>query len=147
MAAPHRLFGLSEVTAILSTAERPVPEWRIKNFTQAAAYRLPPTAQLGTGRGSRRMFDWLGVVKLALADHLAEFGFAPESIGTLLPQIRERDLMADCAIVCEGSGWRVASAVRKPMDIAEPERGFFWMRLRPFVRELEVRRDATQKGN
>jgi hypothetical protein len=78
------LYGTKEVAQILG-----IPEWRVKNFSDGAVYRLPPTIQVGSGRGSRKLYDRPGVFRLGVADHLLKFGFAPESVGQAVREIPE----------------------------------------------------------
>ena len=81
------LYGTKEVAAILG-----IPEWRVKNFSEGAAYRLPPAHQVGSGRGSRRLYGWEDIFRLGIANRLVNFGFTPESVGTAIREIPESTL-------------------------------------------------------
>lgn len=78
------LYGTRQVATILG-----VPEWRVKNFSEGKAYRLPPSIRAGSGRGSRRLYGWADIFRLGLADHLSKFGFTPESVGQAVREIPE----------------------------------------------------------
>jgi hypothetical protein len=76
------LYGTKEVAQILG-----IPEWRVKNFSEGAAYRLPPAHQVGRGRGSRRLYGWEDIFRLGIANRLVNFGFTPESVGDAIREI------------------------------------------------------------
>jgi hypothetical protein len=78
------LYGTSQVAEILS-----IPEWRVKNFSEGAAYRLPPAHRVGSGRGSRRLYGWADIYRIAIADHLVTFGFTAEAVGCAIREIPE----------------------------------------------------------
>jgi hypothetical protein len=78
------LYGTRAVAAILG-----IPEWRVKNFSQGEAYRLPPSVQAGKGRGTRRSYGWADIFRIGLADRLVEVGFTPKSVGRAVQQIPE----------------------------------------------------------
>jgi hypothetical protein len=78
------LYGTSQVAKILN-----IPEWRVKNFSEGAAYRLPPAHRVGRGRGSRRLYDWADIFRIAIANHLVEFGFTAEAVGRAVREIPE----------------------------------------------------------
>lgn len=81
------LYGTKEVAKILG-----IPEWRVKNFSEGAAYRLPPAHQVGSGRGSRRLYGWSDIFRLGIANRLVDFGFTPETVGSALREIPESTL-------------------------------------------------------
>ena len=72
----QQLYGTSQVARILD-----IPDWRVKNFSEGEAYRLPPSIQVGSGRGSRRLYTFEDVFRIAVADYLVKFGFTPEAVG------------------------------------------------------------------
>src|SRR5215469_14868575 len=78
------LYGTRQVAAILD-----IPEWRVKNFTEGTAYRLPPGVQAGKGRGSRRLYGWGDIFRIGLAHRLVEFGFMPEVVGLAVREVPE----------------------------------------------------------
>ena len=82
------LYGTKQVADILQ-----VPEWRVKNFSQGEAYRLPPSIQLGRGRGSRRLYDWKDVCRIAIANNMTNLGLAPEAVGKAIKEIPESKLV------------------------------------------------------
>ena len=78
------LYGTRQVAAVLG-----LPEWRVKNFSEGEAYRLPPSLRVGRGRGSRRVYGWEDIFRIGLADRLVKFGFTPESVGAAVREIPE----------------------------------------------------------
>ncbi len=80
----QELYGTKEVAQILG-----IPEWRVKNFSEGAAYRLPPAHQVGSGKGSRRLYGWEDIFRMGIADQLVNFGFTPESVGAAVREIPE----------------------------------------------------------
>jgi hypothetical protein len=78
------LYGTREVAAILG-----IPDWRVKNFSEGDAYRLPPSVQAGRGRGTRRLYGWEDIFRVGLADRLVRFGFTPEAVGQAVREVPE----------------------------------------------------------
>jgi len=76
------LYGTKQVAEILS-----IPEWRVKNFSEGAAYGLPPALRVGSGRGSRRLYGWGDIFRIAIAEHLVAFGFTAEAVGSAIREI------------------------------------------------------------
>ncbi len=80
----RRLFGTKQVAQILD-----LPEWRVKNFSEGGAYGLPPAQTLGTGRGSRRLYETPDICRIAIANELLNCGFTPEAVGRAVREIPE----------------------------------------------------------
>src|SRR5215470_3930259 len=78
----RELYGTKEVALILG-----IPEWRVKNFTEGAAYRLPAAHQVGSGKGSRRLYGWSDIFRLGIAVRLVNFGFTPVTAGAAIVEI------------------------------------------------------------
>jgi hypothetical protein len=78
------LYGTRQVAAILD-----IPEWRVKNFSEGEAYRLPPSVRVGSGRGSRRLYAWADIFRIGLADRLVKFGFTPDAVGQAVREVPE----------------------------------------------------------
>lgn len=76
------LYGTKQVSEILG-----IPEWRVKNFSEGAAYRLPPALRVGSGRGSRRLYAWGDIFRIAIAEHLVACGFTAEAVGSAILEI------------------------------------------------------------
>jgi hypothetical protein len=111
-----KLYGTKQVAEMLG-----LPVWRVKNFSEGKAFRLPPSAQLGTGHGSRRLYDWKDVCRIAIADKLTTLGFTPETVGAAIREIPDSKLQArtlegdglkDSFVLVRrpGSEWQVAPA-------------------------------------
>jgi hypothetical protein len=83
------LYGTSQVAEILN-----IPEWRIKNFSEGKAYRLPPAKQVGRGRGSRRLYEWADIYRLLIANELVGMGFIPEAVGQAVREVPESKLIS-----------------------------------------------------
>jgi hypothetical protein len=75
-------YGTREVAQILG-----IPEWRVKNFTEGAAYRLLPSYRIGSGKGSRRLYVWSDIFRMGIAERLVNFGFTPDSVGLAIREI------------------------------------------------------------
>jgi hypothetical protein len=85
MAEEKNWYGTKQVAAILH-----IPEWRVKNFSEGAAYGLPPSAlPFGKGRGSRRLYTFQDLLRFAIADELVHCGFTPEDVGKAVREIPE----------------------------------------------------------
>ena len=78
------LYGTRQVATILG-----IPEWRVKNFTEGEAYGLSPSIQVGSGRGSRRLYGREDIFRIGLADTLVKFGFAPDAVGEAVREVPE----------------------------------------------------------
>jgi hypothetical protein len=77
-------YGTKQVSVILG-----IPEWRVKNFSEGEAYRMPPSVRAGSGRGSRRLYGWADIFRIGLADQLVGCGFNPETVGRAVREIPE----------------------------------------------------------
>jgi hypothetical protein len=82
-AMTNELYSTKQVAAMLE-----IPVWRVKNFSEGKAFRLPPSIQVGTGRGSRRLYDWKDVCRIAIADKLTMIGFTPKAVGMVIEETR-----------------------------------------------------------
>lgn len=111
-----QFYGTKQVANILG-----VPEWRVKNFIEGEAYKLAASHQLGTGRGSRRVYTEANICRLGIALELVNCGFAPEAVGRAVREIPESILIPsenpapsdECSILVGISGqWKVQSANR-----------------------------------
>lgn len=129
-----QLYGTKQVAEILG-----IPEWRVKNFTQGDAYKLPLPRTLGTGRGSRRLYDENDVLRLAIANELVNCGFTPEAVGQAVREIQESRLKNSYAheiaddenpqpywyvLTCTGNNWEVKTLAEVMDDIYQ--RDFFY---------------------
>ena len=121
----QELYGTKEVARILG-----IPDWRVKNFTEGAAYRLPPAHQIGSGKGSRRLYGWEDIFRIGLAQHLVDVGFTAEAVGQAVREVPESVLTPYEAMLsvfqpetdgmlkpretrilcCKGGAWRVVMA-------------------------------------
>jgi hypothetical protein len=76
------LYGTKQVAEILG-----LHEWRVKNFSEGPAYGLPPALRVGSGRGSRRLYGWADIFRIAIAEHLVVCGFTAEAVGAAIKEI------------------------------------------------------------
>ena len=83
------LYGTAQVAEILN-----IPEWRVKNFSEGEAYRLPPAKQVGRGRGSRRLYEWTDIYRMLIASELVDMGFTPETVGRAVREIPKSKLVS-----------------------------------------------------
>ena len=160
------LYGTSQVAKILS-----IPEWRVKNFSEGAAYRLPPAHKVGTGRGSRRLYGWADIFRIAVADHLVACGFTAEAVGSAIREIPESVLgpyeamlrsenpdferlpAKETPILLKvGGGWRVSKAsaatkeIRQTLRHTEKWRGIFVLNLATFCDQVFWRLERYWSG-
>jgi hypothetical protein len=109
----NELYGTKQVAELLN-----IPEWRVKNFAEGKAYGLRPAKKIGSGHGSRRLYDVLGLRRLAIASDLVDVGFTPEAVGRALRALRDNVLMSHedfigaklvqlPLLVCERGEWMV----------------------------------------
>ncbi len=80
-------YGISEVAEMLH-----IPEWRVKNFAQGAAYGIKPRT---VGRKKLRLFGWLDLARIELANELVKGGlggFSPREVGKALSVLPEKRL-------------------------------------------------------
>jgi hypothetical protein len=105
-----RLYGTKQVAELLG-----IPEWRVKNFAEGEAYGLAPSQKVGSGRGSRRLYNLADVLRLAVANELVKCGFTAEAVGRAMREIPESMLTAwwesfvPVLVFAKGS-WRVKRA-------------------------------------
>lgn len=109
------LYTTSEVATKLG-----LDEWRVKSFSKGEVYGLPPSFQVGTGRGSRRLYTDEDIVRIAVAYDLLESGFGSKVIGEAVkaispPEVIERivkDIKAgkNCVLALADGKWSVKSA-------------------------------------
>ena len=86
---PLPTFGTGEVARILG-----VDIWRIQSYLDSPKYRISPTGQqLGTGRGSRRVFMEEDVYRLGVAEHLVRDGFSYKFVSNALQRLDDKDLL------------------------------------------------------
>lgn len=84
---PHR-FTTGDAASILG-----LPVWRFQKFLDSPSYPLSPSGQLGSGKGSRRMFSLEDVYRIGIAVFLVRDAFAPKFVGRVLREIDDRDLI------------------------------------------------------
>ncbi len=118
-------YGLSEVAEILH-----IPEWRVKNFALGAAYAIEPRT---VGKKRLRVFGWLDLARVEIANGLVEDGFAPKDVGqaiSVLPEKRLRPSRLETYLVRAAEQWSCEvghSDVRELVGraIGEPEQTDF----------------------
>ncbi len=64
---------------------------RVKNYSDVEAYGINPV-HVGIGRGSRKLYDFDDVLRIAVAEQLFRFGFSAHAIGAALGKIKESEL-------------------------------------------------------
>jgi len=157
IASQPDLFGTKQAAQILG-----VPDWRIKNFSEGTAYRLPPSVQVGSGRGSRRLYSVSDLYRMAIANELVLCGFTPEAIGGAMHAVpdsalnpiettgkeskTERQGRSALFLVQHAGQWRVLNAepalTLAKRVVATNWRGhFFVLALRPVFEEVPKRKN------
>jgi hypothetical protein len=78
-----------EVKEILS-----IEQWRLQKFLNSPQFGLSKSAELiGSGRGSRRVFDPEDMCRIGIAAQMVEDGFAAKFIGEVLEQMQDHKLV------------------------------------------------------
>ena len=82
----HQFFAkqVAELTGI----DDPI---RVKLYSDVAAYGINPL-HVGSGRGSRKIYDFDDVLRIAVAERLSRFGFNAPAIGSALRRIKRSEL-------------------------------------------------------
>jgi len=97
-----------------------------------------PTTEVGKGRGSRKLYAFDDLLRLAIAHELTEFGFNPSAVGAAVQVIRKSDLTAWSTalanagetgeepdedemrvLTCIGGKWEVLKAGEIRMQVTE----------------------------
>ncbi len=121
MVAATDQYGLSEVAEILR-----IPEWRVKNFAQGAAYGITPRT---VGKKKLRVFGWLDLARIELAQQLVNDGFSPSAVGAALsklPGVLLRPSRPETYLLLTGGEWKCVMGhkeVKRQVSraIGEPE--------------------------
>lgn len=111
----EKLYGTKDVAEILR-----IPEWRVKNFAEGSAYQLPPSQHLGKGHGSRRLYDAVGILRVAIATELVSFGFMPDAVGSAMGKVSEEEVLKISSEVRSskaGENWRVLICIGCRWDL------------------------------
>jgi hypothetical protein len=85
----HQFFA--KQVAELVGIEDPI---RVKLYSDVEAYGIDPL-HVGTGRGSRKVYDFDDVLRIAVAERLSRFGFSASAIGAALSRIKKSELDPD----------------------------------------------------
>ncbi len=118
-------FGSGDLARVLG-----VDLWRIKNFSQGAAYRLPALQTIGSGTRRMRIYRTVDVFRFAVANQLEQSGHDPESIGAALDAIPAKHLDSwtdfapdnakDALVLCWlDSKWKVIKSKEARAAIAD----------------------------
>jgi DNA-binding transcriptional MerR regulator len=86
--APLPTFGTGKAAQILGISIR-----RLQGYVESPQYQLHPSEQLGTGRGSRRVFYEEDIYRLGIAEHLVRDGFSYKLVSKALQQMADDDLL------------------------------------------------------
>jgi hypothetical protein len=139
--AKLELYGTRQVAEILG-----IPEWRVKNFTEGAAYRLPPGVQAGKGRGTRRLYDWGDIFRIGLADQLVKSGFVPETVGQAVREVPESLLTPYAAMLYDPSHLKLT---KKETPLLVSSNGQWQVKMAADVRQLwsqTVEHEGSPRG-
>src|SRR5438132_10376336 len=85
---PLATFGTGAVAQILGISMR-----RLQGYLESPKYEISPTKQLGTGRGSRRVFYEEDIYRLGVAEHLVRDGFSYKFVSNSLQQLDDKELL------------------------------------------------------
>ena len=139
----EKLFGTKQVAELLQ-----IPDWRVKNFSEGGAYRLPPSQTIGSGRGSRRLYSQADIARVAIANQLVNFGFSPEAVGDALGEVTNSLLVNTLhmpaephsvpILICDAGKWRVRDSMDDDpgREVKEADHGIFFLDLYNALAEL-----------
>jgi hypothetical protein len=83
------LFATAEVADLLN-----LPKWRVIKFIEGEQYGIEPVANVGSGTGSRRLYNVENLCEFAVALRLLETGLRSLDIGRVIYQLREQGSLA-----------------------------------------------------
>jgi DNA-binding transcriptional MerR regulator len=112
---------------------------------------VKPSAKPATGRGSRRRYSFLDLVRLSVVRALLERGLKPQNIRRSLAALREEhrkvlDPLAQLKLVTDGERlFLVTDDRRQILDVLERQ-FVFSIALAPLVRELRRRAERISFG-
>lgn len=130
VARQQKFFTTEQVTGLLGLG--PEDKWRVTKFVKSREYGIKPSMGVGTGPGSRRLYDVENVCEIGLALRLLETGLRSKVIGQVLKVLRrEGKLSAKLGIEKERAatlylGILVSPEVGEPLDASRIQYvGFF----------------------
>jgi DNA-binding transcriptional MerR regulator len=112
---------------------------------------VKPSANAATGRGSRRRYSFLDLVRLSVVRALIERGLKPQNIRKSLAALRDEyrrvlDPLAELKLVTDGERlFLVTDDRRQILDVLERQ-FVFSLALAPLVRELRGRAERISLG-
>jgi DNA-binding transcriptional MerR regulator len=112
---------------------------------------VKPSAKAATGRGSRRRYSFLDLVRLSVVRALIERGLKPQNIRRSLAALHDEyqkvlDPLAQLKLVTDGERlFLVTDDLRRILDVLERQ-FVFSIALAPLVRELRGRAERFSVG-
>jgi hypothetical protein len=85
VASRRKIFTTEEVAALIGLS--PEDTWRVTKFIKSREYGIKPAITMGSGHGSRRLYDIENVCEIGLALRLLEAGLRPQVIGHVLKEV------------------------------------------------------------
>jgi hypothetical protein len=85
VARQPKFFTTERVAEILGLG--PDDKWRITKFVKSREYGIEPAIIVGSGPGSRRLYNVENVCEIALSLRLLETGLRPKVIGQVLKEL------------------------------------------------------------
>jgi hypothetical protein len=82
------VFNTGAVAQILE-----IPIWRLQKFLDSPRFELSVSDQLGSGRGSRRLFSREDVYRIGIANRLVADGFGAKKVAEAVKDFDDSDLL------------------------------------------------------
>jgi len=92
VARRQKVFTTEDVVALLGLGAEDT--WRVTKFIKSREYGIEPAMIVGSGHGSRRLYDIENVCEIGLALRLLEAGLRPRVVGQVLKEATEYSALA-----------------------------------------------------
>jgi hypothetical protein len=93
VARKPKFFTTEQVAELLGLG--PQDKWRITKFVKSREYGIEPAISVGSGPGSRRLYDIENVCEIGLALRLLETGLRPKVIGQVLKELGQEGRLSE----------------------------------------------------
>jgi hypothetical protein len=143
---PVHIFRAGDLTRILG-----MERWRLEKFLTGKQYQLSPSGQIGSGKGSWRLFSHQDIYRLGIANWMVRDGFSAKFVSFVLREIEDSDLLdvdqngetivSDQGIFRSDTGSRVGF-----ISSGAKEQPYYVLPLRQLIADIDRRILANRKG-